>query len=133
VNCLDDVPEKEREKSWGAAGGGVCPKPFKIPSKEELEKEMTKSNITNANAAFSSFLKIPSAGYRTNRGNIPKNHPAVLLWTRSPASAVRGGDIDAYYFTASINNNDAGFHTIERSYGLSIRCISIHGPIPPSD
>ncbi|VVM23862.1 hypothetical protein BSPWISOXPB_71 [uncultured Gammaproteobacteria bacterium] len=121
-----DSAGKEREKSWGAAGGGVCPKPFKIPSKEELEEEMTKSNITNADSAFSSFLKIPSAGYRSKSGNIPENHPAVLLWTRSPVPDPVVGDIDAYYFTASINNNDAGFHTIERSYGLSIRCISIH-------
>jgi hypothetical protein len=46
-----------------------------VPSKEELKEEITKSNITNADSAFSSFLKIPSAGYRTNRGNIPENHP----------------------------------------------------------
>jgi hypothetical protein len=38
-----------------------------------------------------------------------------ILWTRSPH-----GTTDAYYFTASINNNDAGVHNIERSYGLSI-------------
>jgi hypothetical protein len=101
--------------------------------KKRVRSWITKSNITNADSAFSSFLKIPSAGYRSKSGSVPENHPAVLLWTRSPASAVRGGDIDAYYFTASINNNDAGFHTIERSYGLSIRCISIHDPIPPSD
>jgi hypothetical protein len=70
---------------------------------------MTKSNITNADSAFSSFLKIPSAGYRSKSGNIPENHPAVLLWTRSPVPDPVVGDIDAYYFTASINNNDAGF------------------------
>jgi uncharacterized protein (TIGR02145 family) len=32
-----DSTGEEREKSWGAAGGGLCPTPFKIPSKEELE------------------------------------------------------------------------------------------------
>jgi hypothetical protein len=67
------------------------------------------------------------------QSEFPIINPAVLLWTRSPVPDPVVGDIDAYYFTASINNNDAGFHTIERSYGLSIRCISIHDSIPPSD
>ncbi|CAC9517393.1 hypothetical protein [uncultured Gammaproteobacteria bacterium] len=125
-----DSTGEEREKSWGAAGGGLCPTPFKIPSKEELEAEMTATNITNAATAFSSFLKIPSAGYRAMSGTV-HTQSSVFLWTRSPVPTPSDGDIEAHYFIAS--NAAAGFHTMNRSFGLSIRCISIYDPIPPSD
>jgi hypothetical protein len=91
---------------------------------EELEAEM--KNITNAATAFSSFLKIPSAGYRAMSGTV-HTQSSVFLWTRSPVPT----DIEAHYFIAS--NAAAGFHTMNRSFGLSIRCISIYDPIPPSD
>ncbi|SSC09833.1 inverse autotransporter beta domain-containing protein, partial [thiotrophic endosymbiont of Bathymodiolus puteoserpentis (Logatchev)] len=126
-----DSAGKEREKSWGKPGGGLCPAPFKIPSMEELEAEMKATNITNAATAFSSFLKIPSAGYRAMSSGVVHTNSSVLLWTRSPVPTPSAGDIEAHYFIAS--NTAASFHTMNRSFGLSIRCISINDPIPPSD
>jgi hypothetical protein len=38
-----------------------------VPTKAVLENEITESKIGNASSAFSSFLKIPTAGYRHNK------------------------------------------------------------------
>ncbi len=116
---------KKKETSWS-----VRPKTFKILSKEEIEKEVVATKITNIATAFSSFLKIPSAGYRTKSGSMPTNSSA-LLWVRSAIANSATNELDARYSLAA--NATSGFHSIERSYGLSVRCISINDPIPPSD
>ena len=69
-------------------------------SKEEIEKEVVATKITNAATAFSSFLKIPSAGYRTKSGSMPTNSSA-LLWARSAIANSVTNELDARYFLAT--------------------------------
>ncbi|CAC9455000.1 hypothetical protein [uncultured Gammaproteobacteria bacterium] len=71
-------------------------------------------------------MKLPSAGLRGSNGkNISRIGNGAYLWTRSPAST--DDEFDARYFMAdgkARNRNDgSGFYPINRTYGLSIRCI----------
>jgi hypothetical protein len=86
----------------------------------------TVTNIIDRDTAYNSFLKLPSAGLRGSNGkNISRIGNGAYLWARSPAST--DGEFDARYFMAdgkARNRNDgSGFYPINRTYGLSIRCI----------
>ena len=118
-----DKSGADRAKHWGASRKNtICPLEFEVPTREQLKLEMDGEKVTNPGTAFSSFLKIPSAGNRSRSGNPPSHVGAsVELWTRSAVATSVGGDLDAHYFTA--NNNSSGFHTIVRSSGLSVRCV----------
>ncbi|CAC9654777.1 hypothetical protein [uncultured Gammaproteobacteria bacterium] len=59
---------------------------------------------------LSSFLKIPSAGYRTKSGSMPINSSA-LLWDRFATANSATNEFDARYSLAA--NATSGFHSIE--------------------
>jgi hypothetical protein len=42
----------------------ICPVGFNVPTNLDLKNEINKAGISNRSEAFSSFLKIPTAGYR---------------------------------------------------------------------
>jgi hypothetical protein len=76
------------------------------------------------------FKEITNAGHRSGSdrdGKIFHVNFGALLWTRS-AVAINGGEYDARYFLA---DSSSGFYSINRTYGLSIRCISIRKAFLP--
>ncbi|CAC9645825.1 hypothetical protein BCLUESOX_1223 [bacterium endosymbiont of Bathymodiolus sp. 5 South] len=112
----------ERTKHWGMSqNNNICPLAFEVPTKEQLSKETV--NIKNTSGAFSSFLKIPSAGFRSRSGNLSHVSTSVGLWTRSAvADSGFPSEFWAHYFFA--DSSQAKFDTIDRSYAHSVRCIS---------
>jgi hypothetical protein len=86
-----------------------------VPTKAVLENEITESKIGNASSAFSSFLKIPTAGYRHNKDGKFGGPSSSTLWSRSAA----GSKSSALDF--SRNGNE--FRDKDRAFGFSVRCI----------
>ena len=122
VKLKVDENGAERTKHWGMSqNNNICPLAFEVPTKEQLSKETV--NIKNTSGAFSSFLKIPSAGFRSRSGNLLHVSTGVGLWTRSAvADSGFPSEFLAHYFFA--DSSQAKFDTIGRSYAHSVRCIS---------
>jgi hypothetical protein len=72
--------------------------------------------------AFSSFLRIPAAGFRNRAtgGTILNTVSLAALWTRN-ASVSTGGVQQAKYL--SIDRTGANYNNLDRAYGMSVRCI----------
>ncbi|VVH66858.1 hypothetical protein BSPLISOX_3156, partial [uncultured Gammaproteobacteria bacterium] len=116
-----DDDGSNRAHAWKDGGANdICPVGFNVPTNLELKNEINKAGISNRSEAFSSFLKIPTAGYRNREtGGVISTGPAVFLWTRDPF--VDKGVQQAKYL--SIDSSGVGFNNLDRAYGFSIRCI----------
>ena len=109
-----------RTAAWANAGvNDICPAGFSVPTEAELKADTidaTTTDITNAATAFSSFLKLPLAGYRDmNRATL------MNLQTGGVIASVTytGGRFRAVSWIA--NAASAGNDWINQGY--SIRCI----------
>ena len=105
-----------RTTVWEDGGANdICPTGFSVPTEDEITAETI---ITNTSTAFSSFLKIPVAGFRHSRRNSVLNNVGSLafLWSRS----VAGGSYGRHFY---IYGSSAGFNSDERALGFSVRCI----------
>ncbi|VVH63002.1 hypothetical protein BSPWISOX_1910 [uncultured Gammaproteobacteria bacterium] len=110
-----------RTVAWADGGANdICPAGFSVPTEAELTADTigaTTTNITNIDTVFSSFLKIPTAGYR-NRANNGSFHSAgslVLLWSRG-TNGVKAHNLN-------ISSGTATSSYIDHAYGFSVRCI----------
>lgn len=109
---------------WQGLGGvnNPCPQGFRLPTIEEWETEMNSWTSTNADGAFSSPLKLTSAGSRLGRSNVIEFIGERGYYWSSTLSAIDDDDgADRLVFTAEIVN--VGPNTNDRAGGLSIRCI----------
>ncbi|VVH51242.1 hypothetical protein BPUTSESOX_2237, partial [uncultured Gammaproteobacteria bacterium] len=117
-----------RTVAWADGGvNDICPAGFSVPTKAELKEDIIDAGITSADAALSSPLKLPAAGYRdraiypadpAKNGKIHDIGTSVFLWSRSADGS------KASYL--SINSAvDSG--NLDRSYGFSVRCIQAQG------
>jgi hypothetical protein len=117
-----DLEGVERSANWSATdGSSVCPLGFRVPMYTELKAELLdvgSAEIQNYINAFDSFLKLPSAGYRS-----PFSGAAILnvslsgnLWT----SSVKGRYSYQLDFTSIDADIGGGFF---RASGSSVRCI----------
>ena len=89
-----DLYGQARSLLWNKTNGSnVCPKDFRVPSIQELEAETSDSTISFE----TSFLKIPSIGYRDfSTGEKIANNPQTQqghLWSSSPVN----NDYGSYY------------------------------------
>jgi len=115
-----DSTGSSRTSAWAGAGANdICPAGFSVPTEAELTADTisaTTTDITNSSTAFSSFLKIPVAGYR-NRTNGALNGVGsyAYLWSRS-ADGSNGRSL-------GVNGSGAYFDSIGRAGGFSVRCI----------
>ena len=110
-----DSTGSSRTSAWINAGtNDICPAGFSVPTEAELTADTTK--ITNSATAFSSFLKIPGAGYRY-RANGALNTISTIasLWSRSA-----GGTDGRHFF---VDSGNAHFDSDDRAKGSSVRCI----------
>ncbi|WP_342589271.1 inverse autotransporter beta domain-containing protein [thiotrophic endosymbiont of Bathymodiolus puteoserpentis (Logatchev)] len=117
-----------RTVAWADGGvNDICPAGFSVPTKAELKEDIIDAGITSADAALSSPLKLPAAGYRdraiypadpAKNGKVHDIGTSVFLWSRSADGS------KASYL--SINSAvDSG--NLDRSYGFSVRCIQAQG------
>ncbi|NYT27759.1 MAG: hypothetical protein H0A76_07580 [Candidatus Thiodubiliella endoseptemdiera] len=89
-----DSTGSSRISAWTDGGANdICPTGFSVPTEEELTADTTSATTTdviNSATAFSSFLKIPVAGYRDRMsGTLYSVGSDAYLWSRS-ANGSRG-------------------------------------------
>ena len=111
-----------RTAAWANNGANdICPTGFSVPTKAELDADTTSATTTrviNSATAFSSFLKIPVAGFRdrtSTNGGLDDVGSAAHLWNRSAS----GSDGSSFYVGAG----SAQFTSNNRAYGRSVRCV----------
>ena len=112
-----------RSDAWKDGGSNdICPVGFSVPTSVELAADTvsaTTTKITNGATAFSSFLKLPLAGYRSRefstRGGFGGLHHAGSLWSRTVSSL---GGRGMYFYSS-----DADVVSLRRIRGSNIRCI----------
>ncbi len=101
-------------------GSGICPTGFRVPTKTEIGADTIgaiTTKITNCDTAFSSFLKLPSAGMRDHEyGIIKVVDQAGYYWT----SSASGTSTNILRFYVS---NPVSLSPYYRSRGFSVRCI----------
>jgi len=105
-----------RSYNWSKIdGSSICPVGFRVPTNEEISLEV--KNINNNEDAFSSFLKLPSAGYAAaNDGLVHFAGEYGTLW-----SSTTDNDKSKHFgfYKDGVQRN----HTSFRGGGFSVRCI----------
>lgn len=117
----DDWRNPQNNSLWQGLGGinNPCPTGFRIPTKPEFQAEL----IGTGAAAFSSFLKLPYAGWRNTNGAvslIAEGTSYGFVWTSTVSTGVgstNDAEAFAYYSTRAFLNPYA------RARGHSVRCI----------
>lgn len=113
-----DKDGKKRQVFWKKVDGkGICPFGFRVPTIEELEKEtINTGEILDNESAFESFLKLPSAGYRSSADGI--------LLDRGSRGHIWSSSIDEVYSEGLYFSKDrADTYTYNRADAMSVRCI----------
>ena len=106
-----------RSANWSKTDGSfVCPLGFKVPTSSEFKAELFdtgSAEIQNRDDAFSSFLKLPSAGFRgdSSTGSRFNVGSEGNIWTSSVA---RTNSISISFSSGGGKN---------RARGMSVRCI----------
>lgn len=106
-----------RSFNWSKTdGSSVCPVTYRVPILDELKAETVNVGVEDRNDAFSNFLKLPSAGYRS--GYIESMYSQgyiAQLWS----SDVIGSSLGSLGFT-SVEVKEG---SSTGSNGMSVRCI----------
>ena len=113
-----DWRSPQNNNLWQGVNGinNPCPAGFRIPTQAEWQAELNTWTSQNASGAFSSPLKLTSAGFRTNGNSINNDNAWADYWT----STVNG--TKAYIM--NFNSGGAGYtNSLDRGFGLSCRCI----------
>ncbi len=115
-----DSDGSSRTSAWADGGSNdICPAGFSVPTEAELTADTisaTTTDITNSATAFSSFLKIPVAGYHSPvGGGLEVVGSFAFLWSRS-ANGSNSGFLD-------VNSSQGQFSNNSRANALSVRCI----------
>ncbi|SMN17646.1 hypothetical protein CRYPA_1269 [uncultured Candidatus Thioglobus sp.] len=118
-NNIDDSGAL-RTAAWANGGANdICPSGFSVPTEAEITADTisaTTTDITSSATAFSSFLKIPVAGYRDRaNGALGSVGSGAGLWSRSAVGT--GGRY------LGVSGSLAGFYSGYRVHGFSVRCI----------
>ncbi len=114
-DAVSDVSGAERS-AFLSSSDGVCPIGFRIPTEAEFAADTTGATnaVINSATAFSSFLKLPVAGFRSRvdgvLGDVDTN---AYYWNSAPTGN------NSFYFTPA----NAQFGTHDRAHGLSLRCV----------
>ncbi len=109
-----------RSSAWEVDGtNNVCPAGFSVPTEADMNADTLSAittKIINKAAAFSSFLKLPVAGFRfSEHGLFGSVGNYGHYWTRS-TEGTRTRTLD-------FRDDQAYFHGNYRAHGVSVRCI----------
>jgi len=116
----DDWRNTQNNALWqGVAGeNNPCPAGFRIPTKNEFVNE----NINTGVDAYSSFLKLPYAGFRDQLGVVALVAEGTVygfIWTSTVSGGTSTNDAEAFaYYPARAYENPYA-----RARGYSVRCI----------
>jgi uncharacterized protein (TIGR02145 family) len=114
-----DWRNPKNDSLWqGTAGiNNPCPQGFRLPTSTELENERQSWGVDNYNTtgAFSSPLKLPLAGYRSNNGFTNGVGTYGTIW-----SSTVSGDL---VLSMDFFSTNAHIRTENRADGFSVRCI----------
>ena len=92
-----------------------CPSGYRLPTIKELNTERLSWNNNNSVGVFTTPLKLPLAGFRTNLGGIGREGDQAFYWTSTLSS------IDS--MNLSIKTFDSNMYNDVHGRGFSVRCI----------
>ncbi len=117
-----DGSGSQRSTNWSKTdSSSVCPAGFRVPTIVELRADTLDNGVTNRDTAFSSFLKLPSAG---SRGYSAGSMHDVGSGGGAFSSSTSGSHPSNLYFNSG---NAVWGSNGYRAVGLSVRCIK--GPL----
>ncbi len=115
-----DSSGSARVSAWAdEQSNDICPAGYEVPTEAEFKADTTTAStttISNLSTAYSSFLKLPAAGYRGYAGVLTYVDTYGSYWVRSPGTTNYGRGLD-------ISAASAVFRNPYASQGQSIRCI----------
>jgi uncharacterized protein (TIGR02145 family) len=117
-NSPYDWRSPQNTNLWQGVNGvnNPCPTGFRIPTEAELDAERASWSSQNLAGAYVSPLKLPAAGYRSNRsGSLNDVGIGGDYWS----STVGGTDSRHLDF----NSSNANMFSYYRACGFSVRCI----------
>lgn len=98
-------------------GSSICPIGFRVPTKTELFNEFP--DVSNRYNLYPNFLKVPSAGYRSNGTDdsiYGDTGTQAMIWSSEP-------DNSGYGHLMHFNNSKKELYIWFRTLGASVRCI----------
>jgi uncharacterized protein (TIGR02145 family) len=103
---------------WGGVNGtsSPCPAGWRLPTQAEWQDVHTALSITNSSTAFSSMLKLPSAGVRMYSDGNVFDMNGGNFWSSTVYNSYQ-------VMKYSFSNIGAGMAIEIRSYGESVRCL----------
>jgi len=115
-----DWRSPENDNLWQGVNGvnNPCPSGYRLPTDSELEAEQLSWSSNNSTGAFNSPLKLTLAGFRRYSGSIFDTENFAFYW-----SSTFSTDNDSNSQMLRFSSSDATMMEMERSFGLSVRCI----------
>jgi len=115
-----DWRSPENDNLWQGVNGinNPCPSGYRLPTNSELEAEQLSWSSNNSTGAFNSPLKLTLAGFRRYSGSIFDTENFAFYWTSTFST-----DNDSNSQMLRFSSSDATMMEMERSFGLSVRCI----------
>ena len=110
-----------RVASWRKTdGSSICPVGYRVPTITELAAEITSAD--NNTDVFNSFLKLPSAGFRSYfSGSMFSRGSDGFVWS---SSATYPGSYYLWFGTSTAGTYLVGtYDNGGRAYGGSVRCL----------
>ncbi len=115
-----DADGSSRQANWSKTNGSsVCPSGFRVPSITDLKAELLdtgSAEIENSDDAYNSFLKLPSAGFRSR---FSATVSGQSVWGGVWASSVDGLDSHGLRW----GSDSASWSSYNRAHGSSVRCL----------
>ncbi len=111
-----DWRSPKNDNLWqGAAGiNNPCPDGYRLPTEAELDAERLSWSSNDAAGAFASPLKLPVAGWRSNRGLFNYVGSDGRYWSCT---------VDGIHSRNLFLSNGAHMYRSSRAFGYSVRCI----------
>jgi len=108
----------QRQDSWMNPDISICPTNFYVPTYTEIDDLATAENITNADTAFTSALRLPLSGSRSNASDsLSLVGKKGYIWTTDTDFARNTAKAFTYTNIGTLQSE------AYRASGYSVRCI----------